>query len=82
MREPSFLVLTALVDEPRHGYGVIAEVGSITHGRVRLRPGTLYAALDRLSADGIVVRGALRPRGGNLLNAHGVGRFQTELLSI
>ena len=54
IREPSFLVLTALVDEPRHGYGVIAEVGSITHGRVRLRPGTLYAALDRLSADGYV----------------------------
>lgn len=54
MREPTFLVLTALVDGPRHGYGVITEVAAITGGRVRLRPGTLYAALDRLSADGYV----------------------------
>ena len=54
IREPSFLVLTALANGPRHGYGVIAEVASLTRGRVRLRPGTLYAALDRLSADGYV----------------------------
>ena len=54
IREPSFLVLTALANGPRHGYGVIADVASITGGRVRLRPGTLYAALDRLSVDGYV----------------------------
>lgn len=54
LQEPTFLILTALADQPRHGYGVIQEVASVSGGRVRLRPGTLYAALDRLSADGLV----------------------------
>ncbi|MBL7489001.1 helix-turn-helix transcriptional regulator [Frankia sp. AgB1.9] len=57
MREPTFLVLAALADGPRHGYGVIREVEAISHGRVRLRAGTLYSALDRLAADGLVRRG-------------------------
>ena len=55
MREPTFLILTALADAPRHGYGVIQEVVSLSAGRVTLLPGTLYAALDRLVAQGLVV---------------------------
>ncbi len=54
MREPTFLVLTALAEEPRHGYAVIADVAAMTGGRVRLRAGTLYAALDRLCAEGLI----------------------------
>ncbi|WP_117213203.1 helix-turn-helix transcriptional regulator [Allorhizocola rhizosphaerae] len=54
MREPTFLVLTALVDGPRHGYGIIREVAALSDGRVKLLPGTLYAALDRLVAQGLV----------------------------
>ena len=54
MMESTFLVLTALSGEPRHGYGVMQEVASLSAGRVTLRPGTLYAALDRLVADGLV----------------------------
>ncbi|GGN02829.1 hypothetical protein GCM10010109_08920 [Actinoplanes campanulatus] len=54
MREPTFLVLTALAEEPRHGYAVIEDVATITAGRVRLRAGTLYAALDRLRAEGLI----------------------------
>jgi len=54
MREPSFLVLAALADGPKHGYAVIAEVSLMSEGRVRLRPGTLYAALDRLRDEGLV----------------------------
>ena len=54
MREPTFLVLTALVDGPRHGYGIIQEVTVLAEGRVTLLPGTLYAALDRLTAAGHV----------------------------
>lgn len=54
MQEPTFLILTALADEPRHGYGVIQEVTALSGGRVTLRPGTLYAALDRLVAEGLV----------------------------
>jgi DNA-binding PadR family transcriptional regulator len=54
MQEPTLLLLTALADEPRHGYGLIKEVEAISSGRVRLRTGTLYAALARLQQQGWV----------------------------
>lgn len=56
MREPTFLILTALVDQPRHGYGIIQEVAMLSTDRVVLLPGTLYTALDRLAAQGLVQR--------------------------
>jgi DNA-binding PadR family transcriptional regulator len=54
MREPTFLVLTALAAEPQHGYAVIEDVARMTGDRVRLRAGTLYAALDRLRTEGLI----------------------------
>ena len=54
MQEASFLILTALATGSQHGYGIIAEVAGISEGRVRLRPGTLYTALDRLRTDGLI----------------------------
>lgn len=54
MQEATFLILTALAGESQHGYGLIAEVEQISAGRVRLRAGTLYTALDRLRSDGLV----------------------------
>ena len=55
MQEATFLILTALADGSQHGYAIIAEVQEISGGRVRLRAGTLYTALDRLRADGLIV---------------------------
>lgn len=49
-----FLALTALVDEPRHGYGIVQEVDRLSGGRVQLKIGSLYGVLDRLAADGLV----------------------------
>lgn len=54
MREPSFWILTALAAEPRHGYGVIQQASVLSGGRITLQAGTLYAALDRLAAEGLV----------------------------
>jgi DNA-binding PadR family transcriptional regulator len=54
MQEATFLILTALADGSQHGYGIINEVKEISDGRVRLRAGTLYTALDRLRDDGLV----------------------------
>ncbi|MDT4988614.1 MAG: hypothetical protein QOI74_2708 [Micromonosporaceae bacterium] len=54
MREPTFWILTALASQPRHGYGVIQEAAALSGGRVTLQAGTLYAALDRLAAEGLV----------------------------
>lgn len=54
LREPSFFILTALAEQPRHGYGVMKAVEELSGGRVRLRAGTLYAALDRLTEQGML----------------------------
>jgi PadR family transcriptional regulator PadR len=52
--EQVFLILTALVDQPRHGYGIVQEVGRLSQGRMELKVGTLYGALDRLAGEGLV----------------------------
>ena len=54
MQEATFLILTALANGSQHGYGIITDVQEISGGRVRLRPGTLYTALDRLRADELI----------------------------
>jgi DNA-binding PadR family transcriptional regulator len=54
MQEATFLILTALAAGSQHGYGIISDVARISDGRVRLRAGTLYSALDRLRIDGLV----------------------------
>jgi DNA-binding PadR family transcriptional regulator len=43
-----FHILLALVDQPRHGYGIIQEVEARTGGAVRLGAGTLYSAVKRI----------------------------------
>jgi len=52
--EQAFLVLTALTNEPQHGYAIVSTVRELSEGRVELRVGTLYGVLDRLSADGMI----------------------------
>jgi DNA-binding PadR family transcriptional regulator len=47
-------VLAALGPGPLHGYGIIKAIEEMSDGRVRLRAGTLYAALDRLEDQGLV----------------------------
>jgi DNA-binding PadR family transcriptional regulator len=54
MREPTFLILAALAGEARHGYGIVQEVRELSAGRVSLLTGTLYTALDRLTAEGLI----------------------------
>jgi DNA-binding PadR family transcriptional regulator len=54
MQEATFLILTALAEGTQHGYGIISAVAEISGDRVRLRAGTLYTALDRLRADGLI----------------------------
>ncbi len=54
MQEATFLILTALADGSQHGYGIITDVLEISGDRVRLPPGTLYSALDRLRTDELI----------------------------
>lgn len=48
------MILTALAAGPQHGYGIMTDVERISEGRLVLRAGTLYAALDRLTRDGLI----------------------------
>jgi DNA-binding PadR family transcriptional regulator len=54
MQEATFMILTALANGSQHGYGIITDVQEISGGRVQLRPGTLYTALDRLRAHELI----------------------------
>jgi DNA-binding PadR family transcriptional regulator len=83
MQEATFLILTALAGGSQHGYGIIAEVRQISGGRVRLRAGTLYTALDRLRADGLIEVDREEITGGRLrryyrLTSQGTGRLAAE----
>ena len=49
-----FHVLLALLDGPRHGYGVMQDVEALTSGHLRLGPGTLYTAIARLERAGLI----------------------------
>ena len=58
-----FHILLALADTPRHGYGITREVAERSDGRVRLGPGTLYGAIKRLTAGGLIEEAPERPVG-------------------
>jgi DNA-binding PadR family transcriptional regulator len=64
LREPTFLVLAALGPGPLHGYGIIKTVEQMSQGRVRLRAGTLYSALERLEAQRYVAFDGEATEGG------------------
>jgi DNA-binding PadR family transcriptional regulator len=51
--EPALLILVSLSDGPKHGYAIMTDVEAGT-GRP-MGPGTLYAALARLTAVGATV---------------------------
>src|SRR3974390_3232474 len=48
------LLLAALEDGPRHGYAVIEALRQSTGGRLDLPTGTIYPALRRLEAAGLI----------------------------
>ena len=50
--EPSLLILVSLSDQPRHGYAIMTDVEGLSG--TPLGPGTLYAALARLEARGMI----------------------------
>lgn len=49
-----FHVLLALIEGPRHGYGIMQDVEAMTDAAVRLGPGTLYSAIKRLRQSGLI----------------------------
>ncbi|WP_219914609.1 PadR family transcriptional regulator [Thalassobacillus sp. CUG 92003] len=53
MTETAFYILLSLT-EPRHGYGIIKHVETVTNGRLRLGSGTVYGTLTKMQRDGII----------------------------
>jgi PadR family transcriptional regulator PadR len=84
MREPTFWVLTVLAAGRRHGYALLKEANELSDGRINLKVATLYAALERLAAEGLVsldgdevVDG--RARRYFRLTDHGASRLEDEI---
>jgi DNA-binding PadR family transcriptional regulator len=48
-------ILLALLDEDRHGYGIMQEVARQSGGNYKLGSGTLYDNLEKLIEQGLVV---------------------------
>jgi PadR family transcriptional regulator, regulatory protein PadR len=72
MREPTYFVLASLLAGPLHGYAIIKRAGELSGGRVRLATGTLYTALDRLTADGHVELVSEETVGGRIRRSYGL----------
>jgi DNA-binding PadR family transcriptional regulator len=60
LKPVEFLLLVALVDEERHGYGLTREIAEQSDGVVQLEPGNLYRVIKRLLDDGLVAESSRR----------------------
>jgi DNA-binding PadR family transcriptional regulator len=54
LRPASYFVLASLLDGPLHGYAIAGRAEELSDGDVRLTAGTLYGALERMTARGLV----------------------------
>lgn len=57
----SFHILLALREGEKHGYAIMGAVETLSEGTVKLGPGTLYGAIKRLVADGLIEEISERP---------------------
>ncbi len=54
LRPAVFQLCLALASGPAHGYALAQAVEARTEGRVRIGPGTLYAAIQRMEKAGLI----------------------------
>lgn len=60
----SFNILLALGDADRHGYGILKELERKMSGTSLPATGTLYLAIQRLEADGLIADSERKPEPG------------------
>ena len=79
--DPPTLILTSLASGPKHGYGLLLDIEEFAG--VRLGPGTLYGAISRLEAQGLIepvtAEGRKRPY---RLTAEGATALETTLAEL
>jgi DNA-binding PadR family transcriptional regulator len=56
-----FNILLSLADGEKHGYAIMLEVEEITHGEVKMGPGTLYGSIKRMLVAGLIEESEERP---------------------
>lgn len=56
-----FQILLAVSDKQLHGYAIIQDVKRRTDGRVTLTASTLYSAIKRMLAEGLIEESEERP---------------------
>ena len=56
-----FHILLALSDGERHGYGIMQEIATRTHGQLQMGPGTLYGTIKRMLSAGLIEESGERP---------------------
>ncbi|HUF39726.1 MAG TPA: PadR family transcriptional regulator [Anaerolineales bacterium] len=56
-----FHILLALADGEKHGYAIMQEIEAISHGQVKMGPGTLYGSIKRMLAAGLIEEADERP---------------------
>ena len=75
---PATLILSSLVEGPKHGYAITKDVEAFAG--MSLQPGTLYGALSRLEHDGLIealaAEGRRRPYG---ITPSGARALETQL---
>jgi PadR family transcriptional regulator, regulatory protein PadR len=80
LQEPTFFILAALASGQAHGYRLLGAVEELSQGRVRLRAGTLYSALDRLERDGFIELERVESDGGPPRHSYGITAAGRQLL--
>lgn len=53
MTETGFYILLCLREEA-HGYSIVKKTEQLTHGEIRISPGTLYGSLSKMEKDGLI----------------------------
>ena len=79
--EPALLILISLADGPKHGYAMTEDIARIAD--LRMGPGTLYGAIARLEARGMIEpAGAEDRRNPYRMTALGEKALRARLASI
>src|SRR5262245_28457455 len=75
------MLLTILVREPMHGYGIAQRLAALSHVNFQVNPGSLFPSLYRLGQDGKLKaewRPAEHSRNANDFKLTPAGRRQLE----
>lgn len=54
LKHSTYQVLLALAGGESHGYGIMQSLAAMTGGKEKILPGTLYATLARMVAEGLL----------------------------